>query len=188
MRRILVGVLVWCMVIFLILPSITSAHVIGNSKITAVTTIRVDRGTPKGGVPIKGARVIVIDSEGVVQGTGLTNEEGKWSAKLTVPRDLRFPTKQMGTVTVIAVADGFNECIKFDVSLNEYEDGIGHGFVVLKEIDPKYRNEPVFEASYHRFTVFEMLDYYAKKVGLVRQPNINGNEEGPWSPHLKGEK
>ena len=48
-------------------------------------------------------------------------------------------------------------------------------WTVLRPVKPDARNEPSFNAEFHRFTVFDMLDYYAKQVGLVKQRQIQGS-------------
>lgn len=104
---------------------------------------------------------------------------------MTVSRDARFKQKNIGTVTTITVSDGFNETIHFSISANEYAPHASGDFIVLRPINPKGRNEPSFDTTHlHRFTVFEMLDDYAKMIGLERQPVIQ--EEIPqWSPRVK---
>ena len=94
--------------------------------------------------------------------------------------------KNLGEVTVIAVANGYSEQINFNVPINEFNDNTGRVFVPLSNIDPKKRNEPQFlNGSFHRLTVFEMLNYYAEKLGLSRQ-NIKEDSisPAPWGPDL----
>jgi hypothetical protein len=62
------------------------------------------------------------------------------------------------------------------VPVNEHGDGLGKASVFLRPIKPDARNEPTFDGDFHRFTVFDMLDYYAKQVGLVKQKQIQGAE------------
>jgi len=136
--------------------------------------------------PIKNSRVIVINSLGKIIATTLTDFNGEANIPVTVFRDKRFPLKNMGEVTVISVADGYNEYINFSVPINEHFDRKGRVSIYLRKIDSKRRNEPRFiNGDYHRFTVFEMLDYYAKELGLTRQkindPSINPE---PWGPEL----
>ncbi|MBP1962493.1 hypothetical protein [Paenibacillus aceris] len=141
--------------------------------------------------PIPNARLIVIDRRGSITATGLTDSKGEWSIRLHTPIDPRFPSKKMGVVTVITVADGFNEFINFDVPVNEHGNGEGKVSVTLRRIRMDARNEPSFDsAAFHRFTVFEMLDDYAKEVGLVRQKQLKGAEgfgevDMPWSAKLE---
>jgi hypothetical protein len=140
--------------------------------------------------PIPNARLIIIDCKGKIAANGLTDSKGEWRIKLNTPIDPHFPTKNMGVLTVITVADGFNEFIKFNVPVNEHGDGTGKAVVVLRPVKPDARNEPSFNAEFHRFTVFDMLDYYAKQVGLVKQQQIQGAEgfgkvDMPWSATLR---
>ncbi|OZM56973.1 hypothetical protein CIB95_09385 [Lottiidibacillus patelloidae] len=140
--------------------------------------------------PIKGARILIIDSLGKIVGNVLTDNEGKAVSNFSVPRDPRFPNKDLGVVTVIAIADGYNEFINFNVVLNEhgteFENSVN---IFLRGIVWGRRNEPQYiHASFHRHTVFPMLDYYAKKAGLVRQDiplKYQSLEIAPWSPQLK---
>lgn len=140
--------------------------------------------------PIPNARLIIIDYKGNIVTNGLTDSKGQWNIKINTPIDPRFPTKNMGVVTVITVADGFNEFINFNVSVNEHGNRAGKAAITLRPIKPDARNEPSFNAGFHRFTVFEMLDFYAKQIGLVKQKQIQGAEgfgevDMPWSATSK---
>jgi hypothetical protein len=142
------------------------------------------------GTPIRNARIVVINSLGKIIATELTNSQGEAIIPVTVPKDPSFPMKNMGEVTVIGVAKGYNEHINFSVPINEFNDHTGRVSIPLWQIDPKRRNEPQFSnGDFHRFTVFEMLDYYAKNLGLKRQ---NIKEESiapaPWGPELRTAK
>ncbi|KAB2331559.1 hypothetical protein F7731_18435 [Cytobacillus depressus] len=154
---------------------------------SAILTAKVTTTFDENGTPIADARIIVINSLGKIIGTELTNSEGIAKIPVTVHKDPRFPKKNMGEVTIIAVANGFNEHINFSVPVNEYNDNTGRVFISLWKIDPNRRNEPQFlNGSFHRFTVFNMLDYYAEKTGLKRQKiTIDIRKEPPWSPKLK---
>jgi hypothetical protein len=175
------------LIIFILFPSLS---VIGDTKdntVSAILTAKVKTGLEEEGPPISKARVIVINSFGEVIGSKLTNSEGEAKIPITVTKDQRFPMKNMGEVTVIAVANGFNEYIDFSVPINENNDNTGRVFIPLWMIDPIRRNEPQFiNGSFHRFTVFKMLDNYAEKFGLKRQEiNMDIGKEPPWSPELK---
>lgn len=106
---------------------------------------------------------------------------------LTIQRDPRFPTKNMGTITLITIANGFNEHMIFNVPVNEHGDYLGRAFVSLRpiETDRRNRNEPHFiNAEYiHRLTIFETIDYYANQMGLRRQPQIDPDSI-QWSPDV----
>jgi hypothetical protein len=85
---------------------------------------------------------------------------------ITVDLDTRFPAKQMSTITLMTVANGFNEHIIFNVPVNEHGDGKGAIVVSLNRINRNQRNEPTIlnDTYIPRFTVlFDTLDYYAKK-------------------------
>jgi hypothetical protein len=154
-----------------------------SATLTVMVTTTVNEKLGNG-IPIQNARIVVIDSMGEIEGTALTNTKGKAQIPVTTLKDPRFPLKNMGEVTVLAFADGYNEHINFSVPINEYHDQTARVSISLWEIDPHRRNEPQFiNGSFHRFTVFEMLNYYAGKLGLSRQkvqdPSI---DPAPWGP------
>ncbi len=67
--------------------------------------------------------------------------------------------------------------------INEFGTFTSGDITFLHAINPKGRNEPHCDvARFHRFTVLEMLDDYAERMGLTRQPPFN-NETPPWSPN-----
>lgn len=74
------------------------------------------------GTPIRNARLVVINSLGNIIATELTNSQGEAIIPVTVPKDHRFPMKNMTEVTVIAVAKGYNEHINFSVPINDVSD------------------------------------------------------------------
>ncbi|MCA1032533.1 hypothetical protein LCL95_16090 [Bacillus timonensis] len=156
---------------------------------SAILTAKVtttNKSSKEQGAPIRKARIVVINSKGKIIATDLTNSQGEAKIPVKVPIDHRLPLKNMGEVTVIAFAKGYNEHINFSVPINEFNDNTGRVSIPLWQIDPNRRNEPQFlNGSFHRFTVFEMLDYYAGKLGLKRQ-NIKDEsiEPTPWGPEL----
>lgn len=139
---------------------------------------------------IKNARLILVDDKnGKIITTGLTDENGVLKTNITVRKDLRFNEKNMGTITVIAVADGFNETIHFNIPINEHASLASGDSIMLYPFVPGKRNEPHFEyAHFHRFTVFEMLDYYAGLIGLERQSVAEDGDTPPWSPKIRNNK
>ena len=156
-----------------------------ESKVLATLSAKVTTFEEQG-TPISNSRIIVINSLGEIIGTELTNSDGEAKIPVSVHKDPRFLMKNMGEVTVIAVANGYNEHINFSVPINEFSDNTGSVSIPLWKIDPNRRNEPQFiHGSFHRLTVFEMLDYYAKKIGLKRQ-NIKEDSilPAPWGPEL----
>lgn len=159
---------------------------INKETVIATLTATVKTNHDDGKKPISNARIIVIDSLGEIVGTALTNSEGIAIIPVSTQKDQQFPMKNMGEVTIIAVANGFNEHINFSVPVNEYNDHTARVYVPLWKIDPNTRNEPHYlHGSFHRFTVFEMLDYYAEKAGLKRQEiTVDIGKEPPWSSEL----
>ncbi|MFT4416295.1 hypothetical protein ACLM5H_20735 [Fredinandcohnia humi] len=163
---------------------------IEDNTVSAILIMEVTstvKPTMQVGKPIKEARLIVINSVGEIIANVLTNSDGRATVSISVPKDNRFHKKNMGEVTILAVADGYNEHINFSVPINEYNDKTAKVHIPLWEIDPNRRNEPKYiNGSYHRFTVFEMLDYYAERIGLVRQ-NLEDKSivPPPWSSEVK---
>ncbi|WAH35065.1 hypothetical protein [Alicyclobacillus dauci] len=130
---------------------------------------------------LQGARLIIIDRSGNVLTTGLTNSNGVWSVPLNVDVDPRF--KDLGVVTAICVANGHNEHVVFEVPVRQ---GTVQP-ITLYPIRPRLRNEASATlGQLHHLDVISIVDRYAQKVGLTRQPAIAG-EAGyaPWSPALK---
>jgi hypothetical protein len=171
---------------FLSLPAFADNN---EKTISAILISKVTTNFEENNKPIRYARVIVINSLGEIIGSGLTNSKGIAEISVTVSRDPRFPRKKMGVVSIIAVANGYNEHINFNVPINEYKDYTGSVNIALWKIDATRRNEPHYiHASFHRFTVFQMLDYYAEMFGLKRQEiTVDIGKEPPWSNELKGE-
>ena len=93
--------------------------------VSAILTAKVTTTSEEHGTPISNARIIVVNSLGEIIGTELTNSEGEAKIPVTVPKDPRFPMKNMGEVTVIAVANGYNEYVDFSVPINEFNDNTG---------------------------------------------------------------
>ncbi|WP_172373292.1 hypothetical protein [Sporosarcina jiandibaonis] len=174
-------------IIAYLFPSLTGFEKTNANTVSAILTAKVTTTSEEHSTPINNAQIIVINSSGGIVGTELTNSEGEVNIPVTVQKDPRFPMKKMGEVTVIAVANGYNEYVDFNVPINEFDDNTGTVFIPLWSIDPTRRNEPQYlNGSFHRFTVFEMLDYYAEKIGLKRQEiKVDIGKEPPWSPDLK---
>jgi hypothetical protein len=173
-------------------PSFSVLGETNENTVSAILTAKVTtiiNPSDEQGTPITNARLVVINSLGKIIATGLTNSNGEAKIPVTVPKDHRFPMKNMGEVTVIAVANGYNEHINFSVPINEFNENTGRVSISLWQIDPNRRNEPQFiHGSFHRLNVFEMLDYYAKKLGLKRQ-NIKEDSisPAPWGPELNSQ-
>ena len=140
-------------------------------------------GSPSG-KRVSGARVIVLDPDGDIVTTGLTNATGEWSAPVPIQVDGRFASvRRMGTVAAIVVASGYNEQVIFTIPVmpNAVQP------VILNPITPGARNEPMATlGNLHRQDVRVLIDTYAKKLGLKRQPPVQGDYGySPWGPNLE---
>ena len=97
-----------CLLILVIVsfffPHVSVFEEVNENTVSATVTAKVT--TIEEHSPIRNARIIVINSAGAISGTALTNSEGEAKIPVTVHKDPRFPTKNIGEVTVIAVADG----------------------------------------------------------------------------------
>ncbi|QSO48836.1 hypothetical protein [Alicyclobacillus mengziensis] len=131
---------------------------------------------------LSGARVIVVASDGHVVKTGLTDSQGIWSVSLTVPSDPRF--NNMGVVTAVCVANGHNENVVFEVPVKQ---GTVQP-ITLYPIKPRLRNEAHASlGQLHHLDVIEIVNKYAREIGLTKQPAIAGElGYSPWGPVLKG--
>lgn len=130
---------------------------------------------------LQGARLIIADRSGNVLTTGLTDANGVWNVPLNVNVDPRF--KDLGVVTAICVANGHNENVVFEVPVRK---GTVQP-ITMYPIRPKLRNEASASlGQLHHLDVINIVNQYAQKVGLTRQPAIAG-ESGyaPWGPALK---
>jgi len=177
------------MIIFIVIclnPSLIVLGETNENSVYAVKVVKAITSSQKRDTPIRNARIVVINSAGKIISTKLTNSQGEAKIPITVPKDLRFPMKNMGEVTVIAIANGYNEYIDFSVPINELNDNTGRVSIPLWELDPNRRNEPQFQnGSFHRFTVFAMLDYYANKLGLKKQIiKENAISPAPCEPEM----
>ena len=133
---------------------------------------------------IAGARILVIGPDGKLLKTGTTNKAGKWTTHVTVPADQRFsPSRTLGTVTAIAVANGYIERLFFDVPVTE-EGAVQ--VVTLSPIKAHQRNEPGYKlGTLHRLWVLPLLDHYAEQAGLGKQSSVLGDWNSPhWGPNL----
>ena len=133
---------------------------------------------------INGARVLVISDKGTIMANGLTNSEGIWNSKLQVTQDPRFSNiREMGTVTAILFAQGYNEEVVFEVPV--YPNSIQP--VSMVPIQPGKRNEPVkWLGNLHRHDIGRMVDRYANETGLAKQPGVSGTfGNAAWSPSIK---
>ena len=131
---------------------------------------------------IRDARVIVIDDRGNVLGSGLTNGAGIWSIALPLHVDPRFAeARSIGTVTAIAIANGYNEQAVFEVPVSSHSVQP----IILYPISSEHRNEPTISlGNIHRHDVIGMINHYAKKLNLKRQPSVaNEVDYAPWSPY-----
>jgi uncharacterized protein YfaS (alpha-2-macroglobulin family) len=88
-------------------------------------TLDVTVEEARNGITINGARIIVIDTDGNIVGNKLTNKNGEVIISLTTFRNKRIPTENMGEVALISIADGYNEYIDFNVTINEFGQNKG---------------------------------------------------------------
>lgn len=134
---------------------------------------------------ISGGRIIVIDDTGKVVSTGLTDSQGTWQATVPVEEDPRFKSvRTMGTVTALALAQGYNEEAVFEVPV--FAGSVQP--IMMIPLSTGRRNEPGYTlGNLHRQDVIRMIDAYAKELDLTKQPPIPG-EQGyaPWGSDVKG--
>lgn len=152
-------------------------------KVTGLSRLRSDAQPSP--IPLEHARIIVIDRDGAIIVTGLSNGKGNWTMPVRVLIDPRFPTKRMGMVTVIVIAEGYSEQLFFDTPVNQHGFGEGDLRVTLDRIIAEGRCEPRARNAeqLHRFTIFHTLDYYAARVGLEKRLQIDG--ELHWGPNYE---
>ena len=133
---------------------------------------------------IRDARIIVIDDRGNILGSGLTNGAGIWTVSVPLHPDPRFPeARDIDTVTAIAIAKGYNEQAVFEVPVSSHAVQP----IILYPISAEHRNEPTVSlGNIHRHDVIGMINHYAKKLNLRRQPSVaNEVDYAPWSPYQK---
>ncbi|GLG01456.1 hypothetical protein Alches_14950 [Alicyclobacillus hesperidum subsp. aegles] len=130
---------------------------------------------------IAGARVIVINHDGNIVATGLTNAQGTWDAQVPLYKadwNKKFDAK--GVVNAIVIADGFNEQAVYIIPITEHTVQP----VILQPIQANRRNAP--SASLGNFSTHDLrryIDRYASELKLKRQAPIPGDPEyAPWSP------
>jgi hypothetical protein len=130
---------------------------------------------------ISGARVIVINHDGNIIGSGLTNSSGVWNTSVPLYKvdwNEHFSTK--GIVNAIVIANGYNEQAVFVVPITEHTIQP----VVLQPVMQNGRNEP--SESLGNFSNQDLQKYiarYASELGLKKQPPISGDlGYAPWSP------
>lgn len=170
------------------LVSCLFAYALGVPSVHAVSqslhTIEFRVGTPDL-KKIQNARIMVIAPDGNVVATGFTNSSGVWTASLpNHPQDPRFEAvRKIGIATAIVLANGYNEEVVIDVPV----DVRAIQPVILRPIQSSKRNEPhVSIGNLHRLDIMRMVDVYARKFNLKRQPPISGERgESPWSPDVK---
>ena len=142
------------------------------------TTIEFRAANP-GLKRVTGARIVVIDRSGAILATGLTDSAGLWTAKISTAPDPRFVRSgNLGTVTALVTATGYNEALLFDVPAVQGQVQP----VILTPIQQGQRNEPTLAlGNIHRLYYMRLIDDYAQRAKLVRQPVIKG-EQGyaPW--------
>ncbi|ACV59258.1 hypothetical protein [Alicyclobacillus acidocaldarius] len=129
---------------------------------------------------VAGARVIVINHEGKVVSTGLTDTQGLFIAHVPMYKakwNERYDAK--GVVNAIVVADGYNEQAVFVVPITEHTIQP----VILQPIRPNARNAPsVSLGNFSSYDLAGYIDRYASELHLKRQGPIPGEPSySPWS-------
>ncbi|SIS58248.1 hypothetical protein [Alicyclobacillus vulcanalis] len=129
---------------------------------------------------VAGARVIVINHEGKIVATGLTDTHGLYIAHVPMYKakwNEKYDAK--GVVNAIVTADGYNEQAVFVIPITEHTIQP----VILQPIRPNARNLP--SASLGNFSSFDLVGYidrYASELHLKRQSPIPGEPGNPpWS-------
>lgn len=140
-------------------------------------------GSPKTTV-IAGARVIVINLDGKVLSSGLTDSTGTY--RTTAPfyiTEWNENLKTKGIVTAIAVANGFNEQVVFVVPITKHTVQP----IILQPITPNARNFPSASlGNIHPQDLRGFVMHYAEELKLTHQPPIPGDPGYlPWSPVQK---
>ncbi|MFX4301086.1 hypothetical protein ACOJUR_02230 [Alicyclobacillus tolerans] len=132
---------------------------------------------------IAGARIILVQSNGSVLTSGQTNTSGVWRADVPLQQDPRFAgVEKLGIVTAIAVANGFNEEVVFEVPVKQ--DMVQP--IILNPIRGGRRNEPVAVlGNLHRNALAKLVSRYATQLGLKRQTIPTEFDVPPWSPNQK---
>jgi hypothetical protein len=130
---------------------------------------------------ISGARVIVINHDGNIIGSGLTNSSGVWHTSVpyyNVSWNGNFAMK--GIVNVIVIANGYNEQAVFVVPITEHTIQP----VVLQPVVSNRRNEPSKSlGDIHHQDLQKYIARYAGELGLKKQSPIGGGlGYAPWSP------
>lgn len=172
------------LVIFVAVPPAHAAEMVkGTTGTTRTGHVEFRVGTPESKL-VSGARIIIVNPEGKVVSTGLTNASGVWDASLPYQDDARYEqVDPRGIVTAIVVATGYNEQAVFEVPVQQ--DTVVQP-IVLFPLSPNQRNEPTASlGNIHRFTLMNFINRYAKQVGLKRQTPITGNHGyAPWGPEV----
>ncbi|QSO51844.1 hypothetical protein JZ785_24225 [Alicyclobacillus curvatus] len=133
---------------------------------------------------VAGARVIVINHDGEIVASGLTDSRGTFNASVLLYKvdwNQKFTTK--GIVNAIVIANGFNEQAVFIVPITEHTIQP----VVLQPINPQRQNLP--SSSLGAFSKHDLrmyVDHYADELKLKKQSPIPGDPEyAPWGPDTK---
>ena len=129
---------------------------------------------------VAGARVIVINHEGKIVSTGLTDTQGLFIAHVPMYKakwNERYDAK--GVVNAIVVADGYNEQAVFVIPITEHTIQP----VILQPIRPNARNAPsVSLGNFSSYDLAGYIDRYASELHLKRQAPIPGEPSySPWS-------
>ncbi len=164
-------------------PSVYASSISEQTTVAKQGLIEFRVGSIKSTV-VSGARIVVINHDGKVVTTGLTNSSGIWTAAVPffqVQWNEKFSTK--GIVTAIAFANGYNEQVVFVVPITEHTVQP----IVMQPVMPNARNQPYASLGliYHQ-ELQQFVSRYAQQVGLQRQAPIPGDfSYAPWGPSQK---
>lgn len=128
---------------------------------------------------VAGARIIVINHDGEIVASGLTDSRGTWDASVPyyeISWNKNFSSK--GIVNAIVIANGYNEQAMFVVPITEHTVQP----VVLQPIVPNERNLPSSSlGNYSKNDLQMYIQHYATEMKLKKQSPISGDpEHSPW--------
>lgn len=112
---------------------------------------------------IEGVKLVVINKDGEVIDTLLTDKNGQAEKTISAPLDKKYFSQELnpmqrGTVTLIAYKDGYRETVLFEVPVNPNDT---YQPFSMYPVVSGQRNEPVVRiAEIHHLTIIELVDKY----------------------------